>query len=155
MTSHSLAFFAALVLITTSPLFAQEPTPETEQEIETLKAKVDAFFDKLTDDTIGPEGAVRDVVGSGPLKDRNQDIAKLIEQATALEQRYGAYTGHEPVGSRAVGKDLIFLRYLYKGEKFPVVWHFTFYRTGNNGAINREWLLIALRFDSKVEALDK
>jgi hypothetical protein len=137
------------------PAPAQVNGPETDAEIDSLKGKVETFFGNLTNRAIGPETAVREIVGQGPLKNRNDDIAKLIDQAEALDQRYGAYTGHEAVGQRAVGKDLIFLRYVYKGEKFPVVWYFTFYRSGANGALNRDWQLIALRFDSKVEALEK
>ena len=147
-----------LLMLTLLPLpsaLAQVNSPETEAEIETLQAKVETFFGNLTNRAIGPETAVREIVDRGPLKDRNDDIAKLILQAEALDQRYGAYTGHEAVGQRAVGKDLIFLRYLYKGEKFPVVWYFTFYRSGANGALIRDWQLISLRFDSKVEALEK
>jgi hypothetical protein len=133
----------------------QAASAEAEAEIEQLQIRVEQFFGSLTNSAEGPERAVRQIVGKGPLKDRNDDINKLIEQASSLDQRYGAYAGHEAASERAVGKDLIFLRYLYKGEKFPVVWYFTFYRTGANGSINREWQLISLRFDSKVEALEK
>jgi hypothetical protein len=133
----------------------QAASAEAEAEIELLQSRVEQFFESLTNKMLGPENAVRTIVGNGPLKDRNDDINKLIDQATALDQRYGVYSGHEAVSERAVGKDLVFLRYLYKGEKFPVVWHFTFYRTGPNGALNRGWQLISLRFDSKVEALEK
>ncbi|HEX5105620.1 MAG TPA: hypothetical protein VFV87_17495 [Pirellulaceae bacterium] len=134
---------------------AQVNGTESDAEIETLKRRVDQFFGNLTDSAIGPEYAVRDLVGKGPLKDRNDDINKLIEQASGLPQRYGEYTGHEAVGQKAAGKDLVFLRYLYKGEKFPVVWYFTFYRTGPSGSLTRTWQLIGMRFDTKVDGLEK
>jgi hypothetical protein len=146
---------AIMLAFSVNAAHAQVPGSESEQEIATLQTRVELFFRNLTNSAIGPETAVRDIVAKGPLKDRNDDINKLIEQAAVLDQRYGAYTGHEAVSARPVGKDLVFLRYLYKGEKFPVVWHFTFYRAGANGALNREWQLISLRFDSKVEALDR
>ena len=145
----------ALTALVTQIASAQASSSDLEPEIELLQSRVEQFFSSLTNAAEGPERAVRQIVGSGPLKDRNDDINKLIEQASALDQRYGAYTGHEAASQRAVGKDLIFLRYLYKGQKFPVVWHFTFYRTGANGALNRDWQLISLRFDSKIEALEK
>jgi hypothetical protein len=148
------AAFVALQLGLSSRA-AQAQTPESAAEVELLQGRVEQFFANLTNTMLGPENAVRTIVGNGPLKDRNEDINKLISQAEALDQRYGAYVGHEAVGERAVGKDLVFLRYLYKGDKFPVVWHFTFYRTGPNGALNRGWQLIALRFDSKLEVLDR
>ena len=157
--STRIVLFAAILalpaLLAPRAAPGQASSAEAEANIELLQSRVEQFFGSLTNSAEGPERAVRQIVGNGPLKDRNDDINKLIEQASALDQRYGAYSSHEPVSERAVGKDLIFLRYLYKGEKFPVVWYFTFYRTGANGSINREWQLISLRFDSKVEALEK
>jgi hypothetical protein len=136
---------------------AQEPlTAEMQQEVGVLEEKIDRFFKQLTDKSVGPEFAVREIIANGPLKERTDDTARLIEQALILEKRYGSYTGHEAVSTKVVGKDLVFFRYLYKGEKFPVVWYFTFYRTATASiAIKREWTLIALRFDSKIEGLDR
>lgn len=154
-----LRFLVAAALLAgnaAAPLAAQEPDAEAQVEIDLVAAKIDTFFRQLTDKSEGgPERAVRQIIGSSPLKDRNDDINKLIDQATNLDQRYGAYTGNEQASARAIGKDLIFLRYLYKGERFPVVWYFTFYRSGSNGSLTREWRLIGLRFDSKVEGLDR
>lgn len=149
------AVFVALQLGLSARAAQAQASAEPDPEVELLQGRVEQFFANLTNAMLGPENAVRTIVGNGPLKDRNDDINKLISQAEALDQRYGAYLGHEAVGERAVGKDVVFLRYLYKGEKFPVVWHFTFYRTGPNGALNRGWQLISLRFDSKVEVLDR
>ena len=136
---------------------AQEPvSAETEQDIEFVKSKAVGFFRSLTDKTLGPDRAFFELIGDGPLKPRTEEIGKLIEQAQTLESRYGAYTGNELVGAKAVGSDLIFLRYLYKGEQFPVVWYFTFYRAAPiAGGVKRKWSLIALRFDAKIEALEK
>jgi hypothetical protein len=136
---------------------AQEPvSAETEQDIEFVKAKAASFFKSLTDKTLGPDRAFLELASNGPLQDRTEEIGKLIEQAQTLDQRYGAYTGNELVAAKAVGSDLIFLRYLYKGERFPVVWYFTFYRAAPiaEGA-RRPWTLIALRFDARIEALEK
>jgi hypothetical protein len=155
-TLRALVAMAALAgTASLAPVASGQASSDLDPEIELLQSRVEQFFGSLTNPAEGPERAVRQIVGNGPLKDRNDDINKLIEQATLLDQRYGAYTGHEAASERAVGKDLIFLRYLYKGQKFPVVWHFTFYRTGANGALNRDWQLISVRFDSKVEALEK
>ena len=151
---RTVSFFLLAFMLSSAA--AQEPvSAETQQEIEFVKRIADKFFDDLTDETLGPDRAFRELIGNGPLKDRNEDISKLIDQAQTLEQRYGAYTGNEMVSSKAVGKDLIFLCYLYKGERFPVVWYFTFYRAEAIGAAKREWSLIALRFDAKIEALEK
>jgi hypothetical protein len=136
---------------------AQEPgNGVAEQDLEFVKEKAASFFRSLTDKTLGPDRAFFELVSGGPLQDRTDEIGKLIEQAQTLDQRYGAYTGNELVATKAVGEDLIFLRYLYKGERFPVVWYFTFYRPAPIAAgVRREWALIALRFDARIEALER
>jgi len=149
-----------LILGLAAAVAAEEPlSDEMQSEVTALKTKVDLFFRQLSDKTNGPEAAAREaiagIVASGPLKDRSDEIAKLTEQTATLSQRYGDYTGHEAAGARAVGNDLLFLRYLYKGERFPVVWHFTFYRTTTTAGLKREWSLISLRFDTKLEMLER
>ena len=146
---------AALALASTMSVVAQEPSTEAQQEIEFLKTRIDAFFRSLTDKTLGPERALRELIANGPLKDRTDDINKLIEQAQTLDQRFGVYTGNELASARVVGSDLIFLRYIYKGDRFPVVWYFTFYRAATIAGVKRDWSLISLRFDAKIESLDR
>jgi hypothetical protein len=146
-----------LALALPAVLSAQETvSAETEQDIEFVKGKAASFFRSLTDKTLGPDRAFFELIGNGPLKDRADEISKLIEQAQSLDQRYGVYTGNDLVSAKSVGGDLIFLRYLYKGERFPVVWYFTFYRAAPiAGGVRRDWTLIALRFDARIEALEK
>jgi hypothetical protein len=151
-----IALAALSIVLGTLKASAQEQlTDEMQTEVTVLQGRAELFFRQLSDKTIGPERAVREIVGSGPLKDRNEEISKLIEQALLLDQRFGAYTGQEQVGIRAVGSDLVFLRYLYKGERFPVVWHFAFYRTPIANGLKRDWSLISLRFDTKIEVLER
>ncbi len=127
----------------------------SEDDLKAVKARVETFFQSLTNPSLGPERAFPELIGNGPLKDRTDEIKRLIEQAQTLDQRYGDYSGHDFASSKAVGADLVFLKYLYKGERFPVVFCFTFYRAGPIGGFDREWSLIALRFDSRIEALEK
>jgi hypothetical protein len=124
-------------------------------EVTRTKETVEAFFVQLTGPMPDAERAVREIIGDSPLKDRTDDVKKLIDQAQSLDARVGVYKQHELVSSRNVGSDLVFLRYLYKGDKFPVLWHFTFYRTSGAGGLKRDWMLISLRFDTKVEVLDR
>jgi len=135
---------------------AQEPQRTvSEDDLKNIKARVETFFQSLTNPTLGPDRAFPELIANGPLKERTEDIKKLIEQAQTLDQRYGDYSGHDFASSKAVGADLVFLKYLYKGERFPVVFCFTFYRAGPIGGFDREWSLIGLRFDSRIEALEK
>jgi len=146
------------LLVVAAPARSQEPLNDAMQsEVAAIKKRIDVFFVQLAGPTPDAERAVRDLIGSGPLKDRNDDIARLIDQAqpASLDLRYGVYTGHEAVSERAVGRDLVFLRYLYKGERFPAVWYFAFYRTAGAGGLKTDWSLISLRFDSKIESLDR
>jgi len=155
---HSFALWSlALGLMAgAAKAFAEEPLSEEMQgEVTMLQGKAELFFRQFSDKTIGPERAVREIVANGPLKDRNDDISKLIDQALLLDQKYGVSTGHEAIGARAIGNDLVFLRYLYKGERFPVIWYFGFYRTSIANGLKRDWSLISLRFDTKIEALER
>lgn len=133
---------------------AQEPlSDELQAEVSILQGRVDLFFRQLADKSLDPERPVREIVGSGPLKDRNDEINRLIDQIPLLDQRYGVYTGHEAIGVKALGSDLVLLRYLYKAERFPVIWHFAFYRSTVAG-LKRDWTLVLLRFDTKLEQLE-
>lgn len=135
---------------------AQENVPaEMQPEVALVKEKIETFFGTLTGPMPDAEHAVRAIIGEGPLRDRADDVKKLIEQAQSLDARVGPYKGHDGASSRSIGSDLLFLRYLYKGEKYPVVWYFTFYRYSTPGGLKRDWMLISLRFDTKVESLDR
>ena len=146
--------FAILVPILAYRASGQEVLDSnTQVEVSVLHSKIKGFFRELTDKTIGADQAVHALVANGPLKDRRDELTKLIEQAALLEQRYGVYTGNEPVDVKAIGSDLLRLRYLYKAERFPIVWQFTFYRTQDNAGIKSDWSLIALKFDTQLDAI--
>jgi hypothetical protein len=126
---------------------------DTRREVTLLQVRVETFFDELTDKAIGPPLAVRSLVADGPLRERTEEVARLVDQAAKLELRYGPYRGRDSIDAKNVGADLILLRYLYKAEKFPVVWEFTFYRTDSAAGIKRDWSLIALKFDTKLDGI--
>lgn len=56
---------------------------------------------------------------------------------------------------KSVGKDVVLLKYLYKCEKFPVVWYVAYYRDFTRAvtASDDRWVVISIRFDTQVEAL--
>src|SRR5687768_5912243 len=98
---------------------AQERTPQQQAEVEKLQGGIEDFFKAFNNPTIGPESAFNTLVGKGPLKNK-EELPGLIEKAGKLEARYGRYTGHDAASVKTVGNDLVILRYLYKGERFPV-----------------------------------
>jgi len=50
---------------------------------------------------------------------------------------------------RCRGSSLVYLRYLYKTGRLPLVWYCTFYRSRPDAA----WTLVAVRFDTELEGL--
>lgn len=152
--------FVGFVLLSCSPLLpqlapAQEARSREQQtEVERLQSGIEEFFKRYSDPTIGPEPAFRTLVGNGPLKAKTEELTGLIEKAARLEGRYGRYAGHDAASVKTVGSDLAILRYLYKGERLPVVWHFYYYRA-SNGVMPKEWNLIEIRFDTNLDGLDR
>lgn len=147
------------LLVCSTSIVAQSPPPIdaklAQQEMEWLSSRCDGFFRAFTDTMVGHERAIRDLIAAGPLVDRDTEIVKLVDSSNKITERYGKYTGHEMVSSKMVGTDLVYLRYLYKAERFPVVWHFIFYRTTGAGGVKKEWTLISLKFDGQIEQLLK
>ena len=145
------------ILATGRQAFSQETRGLVpEEELRSLKERVDTFFSSFRSPTTGPEQAHRDFVSGSPLEDRDDELTKLVQQAEKLSGRYGDVSGHERVVEKTFGQDLVVLKYLLKAEKFPIVWHFYFYRTAKNGMlIGRQWTLIELRFDTDLTALER
>lgn len=142
-----------LVGVTTAvtPDWVSAQQPDT--VIESLQNQVDVFFE-----TIKSGGNVKkayaDLLPAG--LGSEEDRATLIEETTELEQTYGTYRGFERVYVKRVGSDLVFLKYLYKCDRFPVLWHITFYRSGDNselGADSQRWEVVSIRFDTNLDIL--
>ena len=58
--------------------------------------------------------------------------------------------GHDAASVKTIGNDLVILRYLYKAERFPVVWHFYYYRPASSGTAPKgDWNLIEIRFEDE------
>lgn len=147
--------FSILVAVT-SVAVAQERTPQQQAEVEKLQMGIEDFFKSFNNPMAGPEQALNVLVGKGPLKNKSEELTALIDKASKLEARYGRYTGHDFANAKTVGNDLVILRYLYKGERFPVVWHFYYYRPGNGTALTaKDWNLIEIRFDTNLDGLDR
>lgn len=134
---------------------AQVPgDPVAAEDLATLRQRVEMFFEDFSSD---PKQAIGDFVAGSSLAEKREELTRLQDQAEKLEDRYGNISDHEQVAEKNYGKDLVVLRYLLKAEKFPIVWHFYFYRSGNNGMLvgGRPWTLIELRFDTDLRALER
>lgn len=137
---------AAVVLRASAQEATADATPAK------LRAEVAAFFDNLSSGP--PAQALQTLAGSGPLASQREALATLAEKATELEPRYGKFRAAESLGSRSIGKDVVVLRYLYKCDRAPVAWHFTYYRDQARAAgADDRWLLIGVKFDTQLDAL--
>jgi hypothetical protein len=117
----------------------EQPAAKAAAFLEALSGEVDDAFAALLKDS----PLARDA-------DRAKKIATDAKKLFAPGSAYGKPRQDEPIErikAQRVGKDLAILRYAYKFDQLPVVWHFTFYRT------NGKWLLIGVRFDHDYESL--
>lgn len=154
-TPFLLAFGLCILGFVGSTQAQETVTPELQTELEQVQKNVDLFFRNFVDKGVGIDRALRDLLVNSPLKDRREAIAALTQQAGQLEKQYGGYLGHERVAFKAYGTDLIVVRYLFKCERYPVVWHFYFYRPSTASLIRREWTLVELRIDASLSSLEK
>ena len=131
---------------------AQEPA---DPDLEMLQQRADNFLEGIS---VGgrTQAAFQELLTGSPLLQQTKEISALIAKTDQLHARYGPYRGFEAIAARRVGEDLVFLRYLYKCEHFPVVFYFTFYRTPRGepaGETSNNWRVIIARFDTELELL--
>lgn len=143
---------AGLLVLLTGAADLKAQTPEAD-----LKAVTQMSRDFLTGISIGSEGAAtssyEELLKDGPLRDHVDKIAARTKEELA-KKKYGEFIGEERGGielvqSKAIGRDVILLRYLYKFEKYPLVWYFTYYRPGRD----KSWVVVTVRFDTELELL--
>jgi hypothetical protein len=128
--------------------------PSNDTVVQTLDAQVDRFFDAISTGEAGP--ALETLLAGNNALLRSASLAELQTSTAQIPARFGAYRGHEQVSARRIGQDLVLLKYLYKCERFPVVWHFAYYRTSaadEMGTSTLQWTPITVRFDTDLELL--
>ena len=143
---------AALLGLRPHPLMAQEKP--SDKVIETLDARVKFFLEEVKSGK--SEAAYEKLLSGSQLLKQTDALKKQVGKTDDLEALYGQYKGFERIADRRVGNDLVLLRYLYKCERFPVVWYFAFYRTSEAtppAKENGDWRVILVRFDTNLEAL--
>lgn len=149
------AVLAAAIWGWAQPAPAQETPAPKDEVIDALDARVRPFFESIS------QGATQQAFdtllrGSPLLLQKTDALKSLIERTNQIPARFGRYRSFERIDAKRVGRDLVFLRYLYKCEEFPVVWYFTFYRPPPRPEAPAEeatWRVIVVRFDTEVELL--
>jgi hypothetical protein len=121
-----------------------------------LNVRVSQFLEGVSADDA--QKALNELLSGSPLKKQDDAIKKLVEETKALRTKYGRYLAFEKISAKRVGADLVLLKYLYKCENFPVVWHFTFYRPpapGEAAAETGTWRVVIVRIDTNLELLER
>lgn len=134
------------LLGTSLPASGQE-----DQEVAERKKRVEKFLNGLSDDEQMPKKHFEDILDDGPLKSRSEAINRLVDRFEEIQKASGKYSMSEAISEKRVGTDLILLKYLSKAENYPVVWYFTFYRRPSD----KIWIVISLRFDTRLEQLER
>ena len=146
---------AAVLLVLPGHLWAaSDDTKEKDSVLSTLDARVAQFLEGVS---LGQShSAFADLLSGSQLLKQSDALKDLVVRTDDLEVKYGKYRAFEQVSAKRIGSDLVLMRYLYKCENFPVVWHFTFYRTpgaGETGSKAGTWRVVAVRFNTDLEQL--
>jgi hypothetical protein len=99
--------------------------------------------------------AFDELLAGSQLAEQSMAIKQLVEKAKNIVDRYGTHRENEAISAKRVGKDVVLLKYLFKCEKLPVVWHVAYYRdtVRANNAGEDHWSVVAIRFDTQLDAL--
>ena len=145
---------AALAVASGRLLAAEDEVREKDPVLGALDARVAQFLEAVS---LGQsQGAFADLLAGTQLLRQADALKDLVVRTNDLEASYGAFRAFEKVSAKRVGNDLVLMRYLYKCENLPVVWHFTFYRTPRSGETRAKtgtWCVVAVRFDTDLEQL--
>ena len=148
-----LRFWLITIGLTVSAGLATVSFSQNADSTDPLKRNVDEFFSVLGVDQNAQQAFER-LLGRSPLA-RHPSTQEMVTKVEGFDDKYGAYVQHTLVLERTLGveRNIVFLKYLYLAENYPVVWHFTFYRRPSRTGENRDWVLIGVRFDTDLETL--
>ena len=154
------AFTIGLILLSTllvagrTTSSGQELAAAEDKVLVAVDARVSQFLEGVS---MGQaQSAYSELLAGSQLLKQTDALKTLIEKTVALEKKYGRYREFEQIATKRVGNDLVLMKYLYKCENFPVVWHFAFYRTPSPAeppVESRQWRVITVRFDTELELL--
>jgi len=135
--------------------------PVSDSDVTVSERRVQTFFETLTSKDPGETArAYGELFQGSPIAYGADDVInEMVKNTNDLisNKRWN----FEPLDTRKVGKDLILIRYLYKGDAFPVVWQFTFYRSqinnprsGDGGTMtSSQWDCIGAKFHTNLDSL--
>jgi len=132
---------------------AEEVPPGKDPSLAGLEARVHQFLEGIS---LGQaQMAYQELLAGSQLLKQTEALKSLVEKTKELEEKYGPYRALESIAAKRVGSDVVVLKYLYKCQRFPVVWHFTFYRSSPASEVppeKEDWRVIIVRFDTEIES---
>ena len=140
-----------LALVTYIPLRAQPVASLTDPGREPDE-RVRRFFN----DVLAGKGsqALDDLLSASSEREALTEVKKKLED---IRIQCGNFRNYERHVVKSVGEDLVFVQYLLKCDRQPVIWTFTFYRrpteTGSLSTTSSPWHVIGLRFDTNLDPL--
>ena len=144
--------------IVAAPVVRAQAPESPKDPVETVSAPVNAFFQSVIAGQV--DEAFKQLLVGSPLASptsaaKKKAVAALVVKTKDLSRLYGEARAFESVEQRMIGKDVVVLKYLYKCERFPVVWYFTYYRDqkADLAGATRQWFLISVRFDTAIDRL--
>ena len=142
-----------IFLLVVKPAQAEDETAFTDPVVAKLNDRVLRFLNEIAERR--ETDAFRDLLTGSQLAEQTAAVKTLVDRSKELVERYGQYRESEAVGAKRVGKDLVLLKYLYKCEKFPVIWHIAYYRDAGRATTNSDdsWVVISIRFDTQLDHL--
>jgi hypothetical protein len=152
--SGILLLFLASALMPHLPVGAQ-PLSYLSDPNKDLDDKVKLFFDEIIRSNSSKafeSKAFDDLLRSTSGSEKLDGMKTKLDEA---KDEFGSFRKYEKVDVKPVGDDLVFVRYLLKCERQPIVWTFTFYRRPSETGTTTlsSWSLIGLRFDTNLDPL--
>ena len=149
IVSGMIFLFLVAALVAYIPVGAQ-PMPYSSDPNKELDDKVKIFFDDILRDN--PTKAFEELLRTSS---GSEQLAGIKSKLDDVKVQFGSFRDYERINAKLVGKDLIFVRYLLKCDRYPVVWTFTFYRRPSEAGamMANPWTLIGLRFDTNLDPL--
>jgi hypothetical protein len=132
-------------------LVASAASAQDNGDVAALGRRVTTFLQNLETKPRSTEATFAEFLANGRLGTRRQDIQSLVASHAKLVELYGAAKAFEQVEAHSIGKDVYSLTYLAKTETYPIVWYVTFYRTQPSDEKLAAWVVISLRFDTRIE----
>jgi hypothetical protein len=115
-----------------------------------LDDKIRAFFEQLLSGNT--TNAFDNLLLQSPLGSSSAPVAEIRTKLDETKKHVGEFHTYEFYQFKPIGKDIVLIRCILKGEYYPVIWTFTFYRKPSlQGSTGTPWQLIELRFDSNLD----